>query len=96
MCDHWRFLGEAPMTRKNTLLVSLLGALALAVPVSAEDSPPAEEKSGYLATEPLESCVARWDAGTHMTKEAWRETCQRVSDERSDYLRKQGALPERK
>ena len=84
------------MMRKKTLLVSLMGALALGAPVSAEDSPSGEKESGYMATEPLESCVARWDAGTHMTKDAWRETCQRVSDERSDYLRKQGALPERK
>jgi hypothetical protein len=84
------------MAGKKTQLVSLLGALALAVPVSAEDSPSRDEKSGYLATEPLKSCVARWDAGTHMTKDAWRETCRRVSDERSDYLRKQGVLPDRK
>jgi hypothetical protein len=83
------------MTRK-TLLVSLVGALALAPPASAEDSPSRDEKSGYMATEPLESCVARWDAGTHMTKDAWRETCKRVADERSDYLKKHSVLPERK
>ena len=78
------------------LLLSLLGTLALAVPASAEDKQAPDEKSGYLATEPLESCVARWDPGTHMTKDAWRETCKRVSDERSDYLRKQGVLPDQK
>jgi hypothetical protein len=83
------------MTRK-TLLVSLVGALAFAAPASAEDSPSRDEKSGYMATESLESCVARWDAGTHMTKDAWRETCRRVADERSDYLKKQSVLPERK
>ncbi len=60
-------------------------------------APPATEAKPYThATEPLESCMAKWDPGTHMTKEAWRETCQRVSDERSDHLRKQGVLPERK
>ena len=80
----------------KTLLLYLLGTLALAVPASAEDSRAPDEKAEYLATEPLESCVARWDAGTHMTKDAWRETCKRVSDERSDYLRKQGLLPDRK
>ena len=83
------------MARK-TLLLSLLGTLALAVPASAEDARATDQESGYLATEPLELCVARWDAGTHMTKDAWRETCRRVSDERSDYLRKQGVLPDRK
>jgi hypothetical protein len=83
------------MARK-TLLLSLLGTLALAATVSAEDKPAADDKPKYLATEPLESCVARWDSGTHMTKSKWRETCKRVSDERSDYLRKQGVLPDRK
>jgi hypothetical protein len=73
------------------LFLSLLGTLALAVPASAEDSP-----TGYLATEPLESCVARWDPGTHMTKDAWRQTCKRVSDERAAHLRKQGVLPDPK
>jgi hypothetical protein len=81
------------MVRK-ILLLALLGTLALAAPASAEDTRAEDER--YLATEPLESCVARWDPGTHMTKEAWRETCRRVSDERSDYLRKQGVLPDRK
>lgn len=70
---------------RESLLLSLLGALALAVPASAEDAPAQDDK-----------CVARWDAGTHMTKDAWRETCKRVSDKRSEYLKKQGAQPERK
>ena len=79
------------------MLLSLLGTLALATPASAEDSPdPTERPEYHLATEPVESCIARWDAGTHMSKAQWRETCERVSDERSDYLRKQGVLPDRK
>ena len=78
------------------LLLSVLGTLALAVPTSAEDNRATDQESGYLATESLESCVARWDPGTHMTKDTWRETCRRVSDERGDYLRKQGVLPDRK
>ena len=80
----------------KTLLLSLLGTLAIAVPVSAEDKPAVDDDPTYLATEPLQSCVARWDPGTHMTKDAWRESCKRVSDERGAYLRKQGVLPERK
>jgi hypothetical protein len=83
------------MARK-TLLLSLLGTLALAVPACAEDNRAPDEKSRYLATEPLESCFDRWDTGTHMTKDAWRETCRRVSDERSDYLKKLGVLPDPK
>jgi len=81
------------MVRK-ILLLALLGTLALAVPAIAEDNRVEDER--YLATEPLESCVARWDPGTHMTKDAWRETCKRVSDERSDHLKKHGVLPDRK
>ena len=61
----------------------LLAALAFA----------AAEQPKYLATETLETCMSRWDEKTHMTKDDWRRTCKRVSDERSEYLRKQGALP---
>jgi hypothetical protein len=40
-----------------------------------------------LATESLESCMARWDAGTHMSKQAWRETCRRITSERLPYVK---------
>jgi hypothetical protein len=78
------------------LLLALLGALALSMPASAEDMPAADEKPMYLGTEPLESCVSRWDAGTHLTKEEWRESCKRISDERGTYLKEQGAVPDHK
>jgi hypothetical protein len=81
----------------KTLPLALLGALAFSVPAWAEDKPSADTKEpAYLATEPLESCVNRWDAGTHMSKEQWRETCKRISEERGTYLKKQGILPESK
>lgn len=78
----------------KTLLLSLL-ALAVTAPVSAEDKP-TQDPPGSLATEPIESCLARWDKGTHMTKAQWRNTCERVNRERLDYLREQGAVPEGK
>ena len=81
------------MVRK-TLLLSLLGVLALVIPAGAEDDP--LQREGYLAEEPIESCIARWDAGTHMTKAQWRQVCKRVNEERLEYLREQGALPEKK
>jgi hypothetical protein len=31
--------------------------------------------------------MAKWDPGTHMSKEQWRETCQRIKDEREPYVR---------
>ena len=34
-------------------------------------------------TQTLEECMATWDQDTHMTKNAWRETCQRLMKERS-------------
>lgn len=82
------------MTRKIPL--ALLAGLAVAVPAAAEDAPTPRDRPMYLGTEPLESCISRWDAGTHMTKEAWRESCKRISEERGTYLKKQGLVPERR
>ncbi len=84
------------MTTK-ILPLALLSVLAFSVPASAEDKPAAAgERPMYLGTEPLESCVSRWDPGTHMTKEAWRESCKRISDERGTYLKQQGIVPDGK
>ena len=56
-------------------------------PAPAEAPTPAETKEpGYIGNEPLESCMDRWDAGTHMTKEAWRQSCQRIRAEREPYV----------
>ena len=63
----------------------------------AEDAPnqppdaatPTEEvQERYLATESIESCMKSWDPGTHMTKEAWRTTCERIKAERLPYVKK--------
>ena len=34
----------------------------------------------------LKTCLADWDAQTHMNKAEWRTTCQRVSKEREQFL----------
>ena len=34
----------------------------------------------------LTTCLADWDAQTHMTKTEWRATCERVSKEREQFL----------
>jgi hypothetical protein len=41
----------------------------------------------YLATQSLETCMKNWDPGTHMTKDAWRQSCQRITEERLPYVK---------
>lgn len=73
------------------LLALALGGNALAQEQEATDSAPTEQSQDrlYLGNESLESCMKRWDPGTHMTKEAWRQTCLRVRTEREPYVPKQ-------
>ena len=42
----------------------------------------------YLATQSMETCMNSWDPGTHMTKEAWRTSCERIKQERLPYVQK--------
>lgn len=73
------------------LLALAFGGSALAQQQGATDSAPTSEQSQdrlYLGNESLESCMKRWDPGTHMTKEAWRQTCLRVRSEREPYVPK--------
>jgi hypothetical protein len=81
------------MTSKS-LSLALLSAIVFPVAASAEDMPAAADRPMYLGTEPLESCVSRWDSGTNMSKEQWRESCKRISDERGGYLKQQGIVPD--
>jgi hypothetical protein len=76
------------MTR--TIPLAILAALVLSVPAGAEDKPVAPGERMYLGLEPLESCVKRWDSGTNMSKEEWRASCKRISDERGTYIREHG------
>ena len=55
--------------------------------VSADSGKPQDRV--YLGNEPLESCMKRWDADTHMTKDAWRASCRRISEERAPYVKGQ-------
>ena len=34
----------------------------------------------------LEQCMKDWDAATHMSKQDWRRTCQRVSQDRVKFM----------
>jgi hypothetical protein len=55
-------------------------------PDAATSNEDAQER--YLATETIESCMKTWDPGTHMSKEAWRTTCERIRAERLPYVKK--------
>jgi hypothetical protein len=82
----------------NRLKFCLIAAgVALSAQAMAEDKSAAtgagagDGEEPYLATETLESCMKRWDARTHMSKAAWRDTCKRISQERGSFLRKERA-----
>jgi hypothetical protein len=55
-------------------------------PDAATSDEGAQER--YLATETIDSCMKSWDPGTHMPKEAWRTTCERIKSERLPYVKK--------
>jgi len=67
------------------------GSQAIAEDAPAKGSPnaaPAEQQDRvYLGNEPLESCMKRWDPGTHMTQHAWRESCKRITQERGPLVK---------
>jgi hypothetical protein len=55
----------------------------------AESATPDEgAQERYLATQSMETCMNSWDPGTHMTKEAWRTSCERIKQERLPYVQK--------
>jgi len=53
----------------------------------ARDVAAEPDKPVTHATESVEACMAKWDSGTHMTKEAWRQSCLRIKQEREPYVR---------
>ena len=79
------------MTTRLVLLPVLAAALAVSLPAAAEDAPPAAaEERMYLGLEPLETCLKRWDPDTNMSKEEWRASCERISNERGKYIKERG------
>jgi hypothetical protein len=68
---HGKILSEPvvqPVARKGTRNFVPGDADALTVP---------SETRTDAAGDPLEACMATWDAGTHITKSKWREICER-------------------
>ena len=81
-------------TRAMFVLLAVIGLAQIALAAEPSDTPdaasqPAAQERPYTthATESIEACMAKWDPGTHMSKEQWRETCQRIKDEREPYVR---------
>jgi hypothetical protein len=74
------------------VLLATIGLAPIASAAEPSDTPdaasqPAAQERPYThATESIEACMAKWDAGTHMSKEQWRETCQRIKEEREPYV----------
>ena len=81
------------------LAVGLSGGIALAEPDQGSKTPSplliaaegtsqeGSQSVGDRITQWLKSCVDDWDAATHMTRNEWRTTCERVSQERGKFLR---------
>jgi hypothetical protein len=70
--------------------VLFAGSLSLIVAGAAGS---AQESSSTqlqkLYAEYLDACMKDWDTATHMTKEEWRRTCQRVANERARFRAEQ-------
>ncbi len=81
----------------SLVALTLLGAVTAPSKLAAEepnqgagDATPAPDKPSdgeYIGTETLDACMARWDAGTHMTRDAWRQSCERIQRERAPYVK---------
>jgi len=56
----------------------------------AGNSPEQVQEIKERSAEWLKTCLADWDAQTHMTKAEWRTTCHRVSKEREQFLLRRG------
>lgn len=71
----------------------ILGVVVTAVAQFADPATPADEPVDEVQARRQRapedryatSCLADWDAQTHMTKSEWRRTCERVSRERADF-----------
>ena len=57
-----------------------------APPEAAAKSPEDLQAIKERVAEWLRTCLADWDQATHMTKNDWRVTCQRVAADRGKFL----------
>jgi hypothetical protein len=80
-----------------SLVIAVLIVIVLTSPSGGQASQSArvetasswpQQQDGAAAS--FERCLQNWDAGTHMTKLEWRGACQRLLNERGDYLPNHG------
>jgi hypothetical protein len=64
--------------RKGTRNYQTSDGAAMAPGTAGETS-----KTSNSGTRALDDCMAYWDAGTHMTKDEWRVSCERLISERA-------------
>ena len=81
------------------LAAGLSGGIALAEPdqrlkhpspllIAAEGtSQEGSQSVGERIAQWFKTCLEDWDAATHMSRNEWRTTCERVSQERGKFLR---------
>ena len=76
--------------------MAILPLIALAIALSAQRAHAVDATGttssdntnpGYHATESLDACMRKWDPGTHMSREAWRASCERIKNERAPLVR---------
>lgn len=93
----WEQAAPTESTTPSTLPPLAKGATAPTKPpksgkeakgATAPTKPPksAEEDVQARGAEWLASCLSDWDRATHMTKQEWARTCQRVTRERVKFL----------
>ena len=76
----------------RVIIAAEVGSLVLASLGAAAQAPRQEESGsgGRTAAEYLKECLRDWDADTHMSRQEWARTCQRVVDNRAKFMREQG------
>jgi len=70
----------------NTITLPSSSPLALSPPSSGEKSPKRIAEIKARVAFWLKTCLEDWDAQTHMTRNEWRTTCNRVAIERGQFL----------
>ncbi|NJO35755.1 MAG: hypothetical protein HC869_24425 [Rhodospirillales bacterium] len=77
---------------RATVLILAFGLGTPAALAQVASAPVAQSRIGVLTAaeaqvakkteedKSLSECEAHWDAGTHMTRQVWRQTCRRVQE----------------